>query len=64
MEQTKKQRSSAAKIAFTLAGLVMAAVLVTLVQKLLFGKTIVAVTSAMIAAPVFVLWWLLWKSAK
>ncbi|MCI0693441.1 hypothetical protein L0337_15725 [candidate division KSB1 bacterium] len=64
MEQPQKQRSSTAKFAIVLAGLVITAVLCTLSQQLLFGKTIIAVTSAVISAPVFMIWWLLWKSTK
>lgn len=64
MEQSKKQRSLAAKVAITLAAVVIMAVLGTLVQQLFFKKTIVAITSAVISAPVFTVWWLLWKSSK
>jgi hypothetical protein len=64
MEQPQKQRSSTTKFAIVLAGLVITAVLSTLSQQLPFEKTIVAVTSAVISAPVFIIWWLLWRSTK
>jgi hypothetical protein len=64
MEQPQKQRSATAKFAIVLAGLIITAVLGTLSQQLLFEKTIVAVTSIMISAPVFIIWWLLWRSTK
>lgn len=64
MEQSQKQKSLAAKVAIAFAGVVSTAVLSTLVQQLLFGKAIVAVTSAVISVSVFMMWWLLWKSVK
>lgn len=64
MEQTKKQRSSAAKFTIALAGLIITAVLSTLCQQLLFDKTIVAVTSAVVAVSIITICWLLWRSAR
>lgn len=64
MEQAKKQRSLATKVAIAFAGVVITAVLSSLVQQLFFGKTIIAITAAVIAAPIFTVWWLLWKSMK
>jgi uncharacterized membrane protein len=64
MEQSQKQKSLAAKLAIALAGVVITAVLSSLVQQLLFGKTIVAVTSAVVSVSIFMIWWLLWKSIK
>jgi hypothetical protein len=64
MEQSKQQRSLATKAAITLAAVVIVAVLGTLLQQLLFKKTIVAIASAVISAPIFTVWWLLWKSSK
>jgi len=64
MEQSPKQKSLAAKLVIAFAGVVITAVLSTLVQQLLFGKTIVAVTSAVVSVSVFMIWWLLWKSMK
>ena len=64
MEQSQKQRSLATKVAITLAAVFIMAVFGTLLQQLLFKKTIVAITAAVIAAPIFTVWWLLWKSSK
>lgn len=64
MEQSKKQISLAAKIAIIIVGVVISAVLVTFIQQLLFGKTIVAVTSAVISVSTITIWWLLRRSAK
>lgn len=64
MEQLQKQRSLAAKVGITFAAVVIMAGLGTLLQQLLFKKTIVAITAGVIAAPILTLWWLLWKSAK
>ncbi len=64
MEQAKKERSLAAKLAIAFAGVIMTAVLSTLSQQLLFGKAIVAVTSAVVSVFVLMIWWLLWKSIK
>lgn len=64
MEQPQKQKSSAGKLAVALAGLISTAVLSAFSQELLVEKTIAVVTSVVISAPVLVIWWLLWKSAK
>ena len=64
MEQSHKQKSLAAKLAIAFAGVVITAGLSTLVQQLLFGKTIVAVTSAVVAVSIFMIWWVLWQSMK
>lgn len=64
MEQSKKQISLAAKIAIIIVGVVISAVLVTFIQQLLFGKKIVAVTSAVISVSTITIWWLLRRSAK
>ena len=64
MEQSQKQKSLAAKLAIAFAGVVITAGLSTLVQQLLFGKTSVAVTSAVVAVSIFMIWWLLWQSMK
>ena len=64
MEQPRKQMSLAAKLVIAFTGVVITAMLSSLVQQLLFGKTIVAVTSAVVSVSVLMMWWLLWKSVK
>jgi hypothetical protein len=64
MEQPQKQKSSAGKLAVALTGLIITAVLSAFSQELLVEKTIAVFTSVVISAPVLVIWWLLWKSAK
>lgn len=64
MEQSRKQMSLAAKLVIAFTGVVITAMLSSLVQQLLFGKTIVAVTSAVVSVSVLMMWWLLWKSVK
>lgn len=64
MEQAKKPRSTAAKVALVIAAVIIAAVASTLVQQLLFGKTSVATTSAVIAVTTFSMWRLLWMNSK
>jgi hypothetical protein len=64
MEQSKQQKSLAVKLTIAFAGVIVTAVLSVLIQQLLFGKAIVAVTSAVISIFVFMIWWLLWKSTE
>ncbi|HMV50277.1 MAG TPA: hypothetical protein PLD20_22230 [Blastocatellia bacterium] len=63
MEQTKKPHTTAAKIAITLVALIIAAVAGTLVQQLLFGKSNIAVTTAVIAVTAFSMWRQIWLNA-
>ena len=64
MDQSKKERSFAAKFAITIAVIVTTAVVSVILQQWLIGKSIVAVTSAVVAVTCISIWRQLWRNAE